>query len=77
MVKALNGANEFESLTEPPRCYSILVQRWILAKSVRFAPGPRYLAKPCTNSDLLRALERLIAYAKGRARDEIHDLVAS
>jgi DNA-binding response OmpR family regulator len=35
-----------------------------------------YLAKPCPHSDLLRAIERLIAHADGRARDEIHDLVA-
>lgn len=35
-----------------------------------------YLAKPCPHSDLLRAVERLIAQAKGRERDEIHDLVA-
>lgn len=35
-----------------------------------------YLAKPCPHSDLLRAVERLIAQAKGRERHEIHDLVA-
>lgn len=35
-----------------------------------------YLAKPCPQSDLLRAIARLIAHAEGRSRDEIHDLVA-
>ena len=37
----LPDASELESLTELPRYYSILLQRWILTKSMRFGPGPK------------------------------------
>ena len=69
-VELCERIREFDGTT-PVLFYSGATRESDKVIAIR-AGAQGYLAKPCPHSDLLRAIEGLIAHAEGRAGDEIH-----